>query len=330
MTVSRGPLPETAAILELRRAVRGWLAERGADEVAVALSGGADSLALCVAAVAEAGAVRAIVVDHRLQPGSDEVAEAAAGAARTLGVADAVVVAVDARSGTGGPEAAARAARYRALDEHRGNAPVLLAHTLDDQAETMLLGLARGSGGRSIQGMRAWDAPWGRPLLGVRRATTRAACTDLGLSPHEDPHNSDPAFTRVRVRRDVLPVLEAALGTHVPIALARTAAQLQDDGDALDAVAAATADRVLGHEDLDATLLAPEPAAIRRRVLRTWLVREGATAPTDTQLRAVDALVADWRGQGPVAVGGGRPDARLVVIRRRGKLMIGQDDRRRV
>ncbi|MDI4659410.1 tRNA lysidine(34) synthetase, partial [Xanthobacter autotrophicus] len=125
-----------------------------------------------------------------------------------------------------GPEAAARVARYAALDAARRGRPVLLAHTLDDQAETVLLGLGRGSGARSLRGMAAWDAPWGRPLLGVRAADTRAACRDLGLEPWNDPHNTDPAFTRVRLRREVLPLLEDVLGGGVAEGLARTAALL--------------------------------------------------------------------------------------------------------
>ncbi len=144
----------------------------------------------------------------------------------------------------GGPEAAARTARYAALDAARDGAPVLLAHTLDDQAETVLLGLGRGSGSRSIAGMRPYDPPWCRPLLGVRRAVTRAACAELGLTPWQDPHNADRRFTRVRLRAEVLPLLEDVLGGGVAEALARTAAALREDTDTLDDLAAGAAPAV--------------------------------------------------------------------------------------
>ncbi len=312
-----GPHPDVAAV---RRAVRRWRAEHAAvGPVAVALSGGADSLALVAAAVHEVDEVRALVVDHQLQPGSAEVAQAAAATARGLGCTQAEVFGVRV-VGSGGVEAAARRARYAALRSAADGVPVLLAHTLDDQAETVLLGLGRGSGPRSLAGMRAWDPPWGRPLLGVRRLTTRGACTALGLHPHQDPHNDDPAFTRVRLRHEVLPLLEEVLGGGVAAALARTATQLREDCDVLDAQAVALLAENLHAAELDAEGLAPHPGALRRRVLRTWLTAHGATALTDDQLRWVDELLGVWRGQGGVSVGGG-----LVVSRRRGRLTTTAD-----
>lgn len=315
-------LPETASVLAMRHAVRAWLARyRPAGAVAVALSGGTDSLALTAAAAAEAAAVDALIIDHGLQPGSAEVATEAAAAARRLGCRSAQVrrVTVD---GPGGPEAAARHARYSALDQLRAGLPVLFAHTLDDQAETVLLGLARGSGQRSLQGMAAFDDPWGRPLLGVRRETTRQLCLDLGLRPHEDPHNSDPEFTRVRLRTEVLPLLEDVLGGGVAPALARTAAQLREDGEVLDAIADELLSDARDGSSLSVEILATAPGAIRRRVLRDWLLEGGAKALTDKHLRAVDTLITDWRGQGGVAVGGGIPGMRLVARRERGRLTL--------
>lgn len=336
MVATRAPLPpETAAVHRVRVAVRNWLAARDVREVTVALSGGADSAALTVAAVAEADAVHAVIVDHRLQDGSGTVAEQAAGFARARGCVSATVVAVDV-TGPGGLEAAARAARYRALDESRDGRPVLLGHTLDDQAESVLLGLGRGSGPRSIRGMAEVDGPWGRPLLGVRRSTTRQVCDDVGYRPYEDPHNADPRFTRVRLRTEVLPLLEDILGGGVAQALARTAVQLREDGDVLDAAADALLKDALlkdallkdapatdapGGAGLDVAVLSAAPPAVRRRAVRVWLQGRGATALTDRSLRAVDDLVAVWHGQGPVAVGRGRePGTRLVVVRRRGRL----------
>ncbi|NLE79961.1 MAG: tRNA lysidine(34) synthetase TilS [Rhodococcus sp.] len=328
-------LPEEPAILEVRHAVRAWIAAHApGSELVVALSGGPDSLALTAAAAAEADTVHALVVDHRLQDGSDRVADAAATHAVALGCASATVLAVDV-SGRGGMEAAARSARYSALDGARRGLPVLLGHTLDDQAETVLLGLARGSGGRSIWGMSSFDSPWGRPLLGVRRAVTHQACTELGIEPHEDPHNSSPDFARVRLRTEVLPMLEDVLSGGVAGALSRTAAQLREDGAVLDTIAAHVALRVVVDNEVLITEIDGEQAPIRRRVLRSWLQEQGAKGLTDLQLRAVDDLIGRWRGQGGVAVGGGTPNARLVVRRRRGRLSIGlegtgPDEERRV
>lgn len=318
----RPKMPEGPALLEVRHAVRGWLAVHPGP-VAVALSGGADSLALTAATVAEAPNVRALIVDHGLQSGSAEVAATAAARASELGVVDARVLPVQV-TGSGGTEAAARRARYDALDRERGDASVLVAHTLDDQAETVLLGLGRGSGPRSIAGMAAFDAPWGRPLLGVRRSVTRAACVELGMEPFEDPHNTDPDFTRVRLRQEVLPLLEDVLGGGVAAALARTAEQLREDGRVLDALAESVVG--LGASELEVSSIDSLDTAIRRRVLRRWLLGRGVTSLTDRQIRAVDALVGRWTGQGGIALPGGTPDARLVCSRRHGRLSVGLEN----
>lgn len=313
-------LPEQPAILEVRHAVRRWLAARPGP-VAVALSGGADSLALTAATVGETSGVIALVVDHGLQPGSDAVAATAAEQALALGCVDAKVLTVTVGAG-GGMEAAARRARYDALDAARGGAAVLVAHTLDDQAETVLLGLSRGSGPRSIAGMAAWDCPWGRPLLGVRRSVTRQACVELGVAAFEDPHNSNPDFTRVRLRSEVLPLLEEVLGGGVAQALVRTAGQLREDVDVLDGVAADLLAGARVDDDLDVTTLTACPPALRRRVIRGWLLERGAKGLSDRQLRLIDDVIGEWRGQGGVAVGGGPTGARLVVTRRHGRLAI--------
>lgn len=313
-------------MLAVRRAVRDWLTGFGPRDteeqaVSVALSGGADSLALTAAAVVETHAVDALVVDHRLQPGSGAVAAEAAAQALALGCRSARVLAV--QVGTeGGVEAAARQARYAALESARGGLPVLLGHTLDDQAETVLLGLARGSGGRSIQGMAPCSEPWGRPLLGVRRETTRRVCADLGVTPHEDPHNLSPEFTRVRLRTEALPLLERILGGGVAPALARTAEQLREDGAVLDALAAELRHTASDGQTLVIETLATAPAALRKRTIRSWLLANGAKALTTKHLQAVDDLVTAWRGQGGVAVGGGRPGSRLVAGREHGRLTL--------
>jgi tRNA(Ile)-lysidine synthase len=322
----------SAAAAAVRRAVRGFLADPpttahlAGGELFVAVSGGADSLALT-----EAGAhvghrmglrVHALVVDHGLQAGSDAVAADAASVARELGADTATVLTVRV-AGAGGLEAAARRARYRALRSALpgSGALVLLGHTRDDQAETVLLGLGRGSGPRSVAGMRPLDPPWARPLLAVPRTVTRQACADLGVRVWDDPHNDDPRFTRVRLRAEVLPLMEDVLAGGVAGALARTAAQLREDVEALDALADALLTRALKSDELDVRLLLPEPAALRRRVLRRWLLGAGVRELTDGHLRAVDALVAGWRGQGGVWLPGN-----LVARRAHGRLCVTPEE----
>jgi tRNA(Ile)-lysidine synthase len=291
----------------------------------VACSGGADSLALAAGAAQasrQAGwAVGAVVVDHGLQAGSDHAAEQAGEQCRGLGLDPVLVRTVTVPDSDLGPEAAARQARYESLAEtarQTGASAVLLGHTLDDQAETVLLGLARGSGSRSLAGMapaRALadgsTAVLLRPLLGLTRSTTEQACQDWRLAPWQDPHNSDRSYTRVRVRRDVLPALTAALGPGVAAALARTADLLREDEQALSAIAAETADRLRQESGpagtLPCALLAPHPPAIRRRVLRDWVIRAGvpAAALTAGHLRAIDALVSRNRPSAAVRLPGG-------------------------
>ncbi|KQQ08575.1 tRNA lysidine(34) synthetase TilS [Rathayibacter sp. Leaf296] len=300
----------TPAVADLRRAVRAGLdgLERG-SLVLVALSGGADSLALAAAVAFEAprAELRAgvVIVDHGLQEGSDGVARRAAEQAHGLGLAPVLVEVVTVQEGEDGPEAAARTARYRALAdalEATGAAAVLLGHTLDDQAETVLLGLARGAGAASLHGMAPVSGPLRRPLLGLRRATTRAACADAGLEPWDDPHNVDVRYSRVRVRRSVLPVLEDELGPGVAEALARTAEQLREDGDALDAMALDWALELVGQNDdghvtVDARGLAADPPALRQRIIRLVVSNEFGVSLSRAQTLAVAALVTDWHGQ---------------------------------
>src|SRR4051794_24637399 len=223
----------TAAVADVRRAVRAALpaipARADGPEALVGLSGGADSLALALAAGFEgprAGRrIGAVVVDHGLQPGSDRVAAAAAAEAEAAGLAPVLVERVVV-GGEGGPEAAARSARhdaFRAALAATGATRILLAHTLDDQAETVLLGLARGSGPDALAGMRLDAPPFVRPLLGIRRATTVQACADSGRTRWSDPQNADRRFTRVRLRLDALPALEEAIRPGGAVALARTA-----------------------------------------------------------------------------------------------------------
>lgn len=310
-----GALPP--AVAAVRNGVRASLTglEPG-DLVLAACSGGQDSLALAAALafVAPRAGLRAgaVTVDHGLQEGSAPRALAIASTLRDLGLHP-VRVATVTVAGPGGLEAAARDARYAALSAaatELGAVAVLLGHTLDDQAETVLLGLARGSGPRSLAGMPPRRGLFVRPLLGVRRSVTASACAALGLDPWSDPHNADRRFARVRVRLDALPALETALGPGVAEALARTATQLRDDAEVLDGLASAQRQR--DDSLLSAAYLAELPGALRSRVLRSAAVKAGcpAGALTATHVARIEELVTNWHGQRWVDLPGGVRAAR--------------------
>lgn len=298
----------TPALAAVRRAVREHLDALPPGSLAlVALSGGADSLALAAATAVEAprGGRRAgaVIVDHGVQIGSAEVAERAAAQARALGL-DPVLVRRVVVGGEGGPEAAARDARSAALEKaaaETGAAAVLLGHTLDDQAETVLLGLARGSGSGSLQGMSAVRGLRRRPLLGVRRATTVAACADAGLEPWHDPHNAEERFARVRVRRSILPLMERELDAGVVEALARTAAIVREDAEALDAMVDEVAEELVELEEggcsLPVAALAANPPALRHRLIRLVARAEFGASLSRAQTLEVARLITHWHGQ---------------------------------
>jgi len=328
-----GPAP---AVAEVRRAVRGVLnaavpQDRAPSCVVVACSGGADSFALAAATAFEAPRLDLcaglVTIDHGLQRGSAERAELVAQIGYEMGLDPVEIIRVDVGR-AGGPEAAARAARYAALDEIGAalDAQILLGHTLDDQAETVLLGLGRGSGPRSIAGMSVVDGRYIRPLLRVRRATTNAACSALGVPVWNDPHNSDPAFQRARLRHEALPLLEDVLQGGVTEALARTADLLRDDLDALDALAAVQLAELRARADapddgrLGVADLARLPRAVRTRVLRMWAAANGSAPLTAERTAALDALITDWHGQGPVDLPG-----RVAVSRTSGTLVVYRD-----
>lgn len=316
----RGVVPSLSPVIaEIRLAVRTALAELPEESaVVVALSGGADSLALAGATAFEAPKrglrAVAVTVDHGLQSGSEEVAARAAQTARALGLESRVLrVRVD---GDGGPEAAARAARYRALRDAAvdiGASAVLLGHTLDDQAESVLLGLARGSGATSMQGMASVredddGTRWVRPLLPVRRAKTREFCAASALEFWDDPHNLDERYSRVRVRERVLPVLESELGPGMAEALARTAEQLREDADAFEEMIQETIEDIVEHAEagisVSAAALAANPAALRNRIIRLVVDSEFGVSLTRTQTVEVARLVTEWAGQGPIDLPG--------------------------
>ena len=368
----------TPAIADVRRAVREVLelhfpatTGEAAADVLVALSGGPDSLALAAATAFEAprAGLRAgaVIIDHGLQHGSDAVAARAAEQARALGLAPVVVTRVTVPSidrdrtaapgstessaprAAGGPEAAARTARYAAIDAalaDTGALAVLLGHTLDDQAETVLLGLARGSGAASLSGMAVLTPPPGapdhdherdrpaaalagppigsriRPLLGIRRSTTLAFCAESGLEPWHDPHNDSDEYTRVRVRRQVLPLLETELGPGIAEALARTADQLREDDETLHDIAIETIEDLVEHAEAGIAVsvgaLAANPPALRNRVIRYVVDSEFGVSLSRGQTLAVAELVTAWTGQKGVDLPGirvVRQGARLVFQR---------------
>jgi len=325
-----GPHPTVAAIrLAVRRVLHDVLTASDDPHplVLAACSGGADSMALAAALAFEAPRIGvragAVTVDHGLQDGSAGRAMEVAERLRALGLdpVDAVGVTVGRQ---GGPEAAARDARYAALDataEARGAFAVLLGHTRDDQAETVLLGLARGSGTRSLAGMAAISGTNGRyrrPFLLLDRDTVRQGCLAQGITVWEDPHNHDPAYTRSRVRHEALPVLEKSLGKGVVEALARTAQLSRDDADALDQWAAdAQADAAGDDGSLDALRLYALPAAVRRRVLRRAAIAVGSPAGFlfARHIEEVDRLVTGWHGQKALNLPGG-----VTVLRSNGRL----------
>jgi len=320
----------------VRRAVRDALGDLDpGDLVLVACSGGADSLALATATADVCAGLRlragAVIVDHGLQEESDRVAAQALERCREFGLDPVVVIRVDVASFTTGAglEAAARDARHAALAEcarESSAKAVLLGHTIDDQAETVLIRLTRGSGARSLSAMAPRSGLLRRPLLGVSRAVLRST-----ISPDivwEDPHNGDDDFLRVRVRRDVLPVMTRALGDSVVLGLARTAESLRADADALDewtdsAWSRCVPDGEFPDRDVVVAVdaLTSLPTAIRTRVLRRAAVSAGAPAGSLTRAHvvAMDEFLSHWHGQGPLSLPGG-----VTVTRKGGRINVSR------
>ena len=298
--------------------------------VLVACSGGPDSLALaaCTAWVGERQGFRAgaVIIDHGLQESSAEIARQAARACTDFGL-DPVVVERVQVGVAGGPEAAARDARYAALTStaHSLNAAaVLLGHTREDQAETVLLRLARGSGARSLSAMSPANGLWRRPMLDLPRAIVHECaaeeCARIGASPWSDPHNSDPAYSRVRVR-EALPLLAETLGDGVIGGLSRSAQLLRDDADALDAWAMVeVATHVLDAEpgcSIDVEVLETMPRAIRTRIYKSMCERCGAAELDAGHISGIDELITRWHGQGTLNLPG-----RVNAAREYGRLSV--------
>ena len=306
-------------MLAIRSAVRACLAKHEAgDCILVAISGGVDSLALAQAISIEAPplAIRVvgITINHQLQSASAEQAVKVVAQLNAMGITENEIFKVNVEISQG-LEASARKARYEALDECAEKykaVAIYLGHTQDDQAESVLLGLARGSGTRSLSGMAQVNGKYFRPLLAITRDQTEKACEEMKLSPWLDPHNSDKQFARVRVRNVVLPTLEENIGPGISDALARSANLLRDDADALDEWAEKEIS-AMDLSDLECEALAVLPKAIRTRILRRAIY--GAGAPSGSlsaeHVSAVEALVTAWSGQGPAHLPGGVKVSRL-------------------
>ena len=322
------PVSANPATVTIRSAVRDCLSSCSAgDTVLVAVSGGADSLALAAALVPEAKNLLVnlvgVTIDHQLQENSSEQATKVLAQLSELGIDKVEIVKVNVEL-VDGLEASARRARYAALDaaSERYNAKLIfLGHTLNDQAESVLLGLARGSGARSLSGMARCTGKYCRPLLEITRSQTLAACDENKVTPWVDPHNSDSRFARVRVRTDALPKLEESIGPGVTEALARSADLLRDDADALDAWTTQVA-ADLDLADLEITTLADLPKAVRTRLLRKAIYAAGAPMGSITaeHVASVEAFVTSWHGQGACSLPGGvkvsRISGRLSLLSR--------------
>ncbi len=307
------------ALLKVRQAVRPWLAQLpGNSTVLVGVSGGADSMSLVIALLLESNLknirVVPVVVDHGLQSNSAEVAGSVVQKLKTLGFED-IFTARAHVTMQDGVEASARRARYQifnqALDTY-GSTVFFLGHTLDDQAETVLLGLARGSGTKSLSGMPEVTGPFIRPLLNIESATTDTACVEYGIEVWNDPHNFNQDFRRVRVRQNILPTMEENLGPGITEALARSARLLREDATALDEWAA----RIYGELDpknLDIEVLSGLPKAVRSRVIRMAIYAAGAPSGSISadHLLPIEALITNWHGQGSADLPGGVKVARI-------------------
>jgi len=311
--------------LAIRQAVRPWV-QNAQLRILIGVSGGADSLALAIGTLAECKSADldlvAIVIDHQLQEGSAKVAEHTSQQLLDLGFTNVEVMKVNVEV-IDGMESSARRARYSAFDEAIAKYQpdyFFLAHTKNDQAESVLLGLARGSGTRSLSGIAEVNGIFIRPLLGVDRAMTEEVCVENGITPWIDPHNSDSSYARVRVRREILPLMEREIGPGIVDALARSAGILREDADALDELAT---EYLAGQDpqDLAVEPLRKIPKALRIRVLRQAIYLAGAPmgSLSADHLLPIEALITNWHGQGEISLPGG-----VKVLRISGRLSLSQ------
>ena len=307
----------TPAIALSRKAIREVLAGYPAKKLLLAVSGGADSLALAAATAFEAKKLKielvAAVIDHGLQKDSAQVALTAKQRLQNLGITEVVIEKVSVKQSGDGLEAAARAARYKALEKIREATKakwILLGHNLDDQAETVLLGLARGSGLRSISAMPVADGERKllRPFLDIPRATLRQACADAGIEFWDDPHNQDSKFARVRIRK-LAGELEENLGPGFAQALSRTAKSAAEADELIEELAQKLLKTALtksGARQVSYSIevLAKAKAALRRKALHLICQQAGAKSISRSQVLAIDELLTNWHGQKKTSLSG--------------------------
>ena len=311
-------------ITKARLAVRQSLANvNPGDRVIVAVSGGADSLLLAHCLVLEgqelALDIHGVVIDHQLQEGSAEIALQAKSVLTQLGIENVEIIPVTVIK-KDGVEADARHARYAALEKYAKEinaTAIFLGHNQDDLAESVLLGLTQGSGTKSLAGMATHDGLYIRPFLTLSRTEILTACEEAGISFWNDPHNEDERFTRVKIRKKLLPTLEAEIGPGIKEALARSARIFREDSDALDALTDEIYATLTDPTSIEISLLAGLPIALRKRVIRRALASLGATRVSAEQLGWVEALVSQWHGQKEVALPAGvtarRESGRLAL-----------------
>jgi len=320
---------KTPALLELRQALRPWFEKfEPNSRICIGVSGGADSMALAIAAKLESNNFEidliTVIVDHGLQENSTEVAELTRKKLESIGYSDIFIGRAIVQL-TDGLESSARRARYKVFEqamETFSSTKFLLGHTKNDQAEGVLLGLARGSGTKSLSGMQFVNGAFIRPFLNIGRELTQAACREAGIEVWNDPHNFNNEFARVRVREKILPLLEENIGPGIIDALARSAKILREDASALDDWAAEVFSAI-NPSDIDISTLAPLPVAVRSRVLRKAIYAAGAPAGSISaaHLEPIEAFVSDWRGQGHTSLPGG-----VKVCRISGRLSLLQQE----
>lgn len=316
-----------AMITKARHAVRQTLRSLNpGDQVLVAVSGGADSLLLAyclnVEGAKESLRISAVVIDHQLQEHSEAVAQQTKNRLQAIGISEIEVIKVDVLK-KDGLEADARSARYAALTAaaKKNNAvAIFLGHNQDDLAESVLLGLTQGAGTKSLAGMATHSGLYIRPFLSLAREEINAACVEAGIEYWSDPHNDDERFTRVKIRKQILPLMESQLGPGIKEALARSARIFREDSDALEILTDEIFATIANPGSIEVELLERLPAALRKRVIRRALAHFGATRISSEQLDWVDALISQWHGQGAVALPAG-----VTARRESGRLALSQE-----
>ena len=282
-----------------------------ADNILVACSGGADSLALAWTSQVVAKRLGlnliCVIIDHQLIKESAQVALEAKIKCENFGIEKVVIKQIEVKENKEGLEAAARKARYEAFEQltiEFDAKAVLLAHTQDDQAETMLMRLTRGSGAKSLSAMKEVSGKYLRPFLHIRKFELVNALEKEGITYWQDPANTDYKFLRAKVRHELMPKLIEVLGQSAIESLDKTSDLLKEDNDALDLIAQENYDKL--NKELKVENLEEYPAAIRKRIIKIAALEAGViSGPFSYEhIEAIDALVTNWRGQGNVDLPG--------------------------